>query len=75
MRRTFRNLLWPRYTAADPNIINRAGRVLHWTFTAIVLIMFIPYAMLDSVPLFVTVAISFGALLAGRAIRYILSAE
>lgn len=77
MKRALRSLLWPRYTAVDPNIVNRIGRVLHWAL--VFLIAPITAAMvsgtMDKHILLAAVLAFLSVALVGRAVRYILSAE
>jgi hypothetical protein len=75
MRRSISALIWPRYIASSPGIVARAGRVLHWAFVAASLALFVPLMQIGDVAFSVALAITIGLLLAGRAIRYILSAE
>ncbi len=77
MKRAFRNFLWPRYVSSAPNLMERVGRVLHWLLVFLVapITAAIVFGTMAN-DAFVAAALAFVCLaVAGRAVRYILSAE
>lgn len=74
MKRAIRNFLWPTYTASEPRLLQRIGRVLHWSIVATTpLLFFVVQGGMGDVAL--ALFVSTLVVVTGRAVRYILSAE
>lgn len=68
------SILWPMRIAENPNIIQRTGRVLHWSIVSLgVLGVAFSLSRPSEQSFFFLVFVV--CVLAGRAVRYILSAE
>lgn len=75
------NVLWPTSAKAEPGVVNRLGRVLHWFFTACAALSSLGMAvpLTNAEPDWGGVLVGGGFALVlfvmGRAARYILSGE
>lgn len=79
-----RSLLWPTTLKAEPTVLTRTGRVLHWTATGLasLFLLLIPAIATNGDPVDQNIvgfvfagAWATGLFLVGRALRYILSGE
>ncbi len=75
--RSLKVLIWPRYIASAPDLLGRIGRVLHWlvAFGVAPAAALLVYFSLPEDAFAGAALTMLAALLSGRALRYILSAE
>jgi hypothetical protein len=74
------NIFWPTDPEYSPGCIGRLGRVLHWSFTAIgVVLLGVGFSVIDPVYLNSESLMAFGfsaaSFVVGRIIRYVMAGE
>lgn len=66
-----RNIFWPMRAKAEPNGVQRLGRVSHWTFVGLGG-LFCILAVGGDIGL---LGVALGLVLSGRALRYVMAGE